>query len=423
MTIENKKLTDSELDDASPPLPDGFADAGRDLAACQAKATRDNRLIATIEARQVESIPLPIAYLDLDFTIIVVNTTFTRTFGLTREELLGRNYFLLFSDVETEAGFRRVVQTCQAECVSDRPMSLASQPERGVTFWEWVLAPVKSSSNIVEGLICCAIETTQRVRAAEVQQKVSEDLETTVRQRTSALQRVNLEMAAEVQRRTVAETELRSLSRRLVQLQEDERRRTSHELHDEVGQNLTMLKMILDTAARRPAALTPDTVKNASEQVSRIIAQVRSISMSLHPSALEVLGLEPALRAFFDRLRAQSGLSVDFHSEIDNERLDSETRLCIYRVIQEALTNVMRYSGVKQASVSLVNINSHLALSITDDGRGFDYNSLSTGQANGISGMRERVFTVGGSFRLQTGIGKGTSIDIELPYHAPPENP
>ena len=369
------------------------------------------------------NIPTPIAFLNNDFDILSVNTAFTTAFGRSAEDLVGQNYLALFPDLETETAFRRVAEYGRSEGCHDRPLMFTDQPERGVTYWDWTLAPATSAAGQIDGYIFNIVETTQRVRAANVLKLASEDLEDAVKQRAAALQRVNLEMAAEVQRRTIAEAELRSLSRRLVQLQEDERRRISQELHDEVGQNLTMLKMILDTGLRHPGAMSREAVKSAAEQVSRVIAQVRNISMALHPSMLEVLGLEPALRALFDRLHAQTGLTVDFNSDIDNNRLDHETRLCAYRVIQEALTNVLRYSGVKSASVTLLDTGDKIALSITDDGRGFDYSALSTGQSNGISGMRERVFTVGGTFRLETGVGKGTSIDIELPYLAAQEYP
>ncbi len=419
MAEEKPVSRGSELDETVIPAPTEAANGRRRKpAASRAGQSQLERLIATLEERQIESLPAPVAYLDLDFNIVIANNAFTRIFGRPKEDLQGQNYLALFPGVETENIFQRVSATGQAEGLHDCPMILASQSERGVTYWDWTLAPVKSKSDQIEGFILFLAETTQRVRANDVLQRASQELEETVKQRTIALQELNLELAAEVQRRTVAEGELRSLSRRLVQMQEDERHRISQELHDEVGQNLTMLKMILDTGLRHPGSMGQDATRSASEQVSQIIAQVRNISMSLHPSMLEVLGLEPALRALFDRLAAQTGLKVDFHSEIDNDRLDQETRLCVYRIVQEALTNVLRYSGVMNASVTLLSSGDNITLGIKDDGQGFNYAALTTGQSNGISGMRERVFTLGGTFNLEAGIGKGTCIDVDLPYRA-----
>ncbi len=419
MEQERQISTESELDSAASTTTAGDpASLKRELASCRASQSQRERLITTLEERQIECLPTPIAYLDLDFKLVITNSAFTNIFGQPKTNLEGQNCLALFPGFETETIFHRVSATGQAEGLHDCSIVLTGQPERGVTHWDWTLAPVKSKSDQIEGFILVFVETTQRVRANDVLQRASQDLEDTVKRRTVALQELNLELAAEVQRRTIAEVELRSLSRRLVQMQEDERRRISQELHDEVGQNLTMLKMILDTGLRHPGAMSPEAIKSASEQVSRVIAQVRNISMSLHPSMLEVLGLEPTLRALFDRLSAQTGLKVDFHSEIDNDRLDPETRLCIYRIAQEALTNVLRYAGVKNATVTLLDDGGKITLGIKDDGRGFDYASLSTGQSNGISGMRERVFTLRGSFSLETGIDKGTCIDVDLPYRA-----
>jgi len=366
-----------------------------------------------------QNVPIPVAYLGPDFKVIMVNQPFAEAFGRPRETLIGQNYFRLFPDKDVETASRHVLANGQAGSFHDRPVVFTDQPERGVTYWDGTLSPVKSARGELEGFLLSVAETTQKVRATDVLHKTSEGLEGEIKRRTEALGRANIELAGEVQRRVAAEAELRSLSRRLVQLQEDERRRISQELHDEVGQNLTMLKMILDTGLRHPGAMTKDMVKNASDQVNRVIAQVRNISMSLHPSMLEVLGLEPALHAVFERLHAESGLAIEFHSDIDNTRLDRETRLCVYRIVQEALSNVLRYAGVKRASVTLTKFNERLALSITDDGRGFDYSTLTPGQSNGISGMRERVFTLGGDFHLETGMGKGTSIDIDLPFEQP----
>ena len=421
MVEERPISTESELDEAELPAPAETLAARNRLSACQTGQSQRDRLIATLEERQIESLPTPIAYLDLGFIIVITNATFAEAFGQPKTILEGQNFLSLFPNIETETIFRRVSASGLAESLPDRPMVFGGQPERGVTHWDWTLSPVKSASGQIEGFVLFLVETTQRVRANDVLQQASQDLEDTAKQRAAALQKLNLEMAAEVHRRTIAEAELRSLSRRLVQMQEDERRRISQELHDEVGQNLTMLKMILDTGLRHPGAMSPDATRSASEQVSRVIAQVRNISMSLHPSMLEVLGLEPTLRALFERLNAQTGLKVDFHSEIDDDRLDHETRLCIYRVVQEALTNVLRYAGVTNASVTLLKAGDNITVGIKDDGRGFNYAALTTGQSNGISGMRERVFTLGGAFSLETGLGKGTCIDVDLPYHALPD--
>lgn len=376
-------------------------------------------VVAAVNELKTESLPIPIALLTTEFKVAQTNSTFLQAFNLSGEKgSEGHLFFKMFKDNDLADACRRAMVTSQPANCHDIPLIIAGQPERGITYWDWTFAPVRDSKGHLEGLVCSAVETTQRVRAAKTLQKSSEELETAVKQGTESLHKVNLELASEVQRRATAESELRSLSRRLIQIQEDERKRISQELHDEIGQNLTMLKMILDTAARQPSGMSCGGAQAASDQVSRIIAQVRDISMSLHPSILEVLGLEPALKALFEKLKAQTGLRVEFKSTIDDIQLDSASSLGAYRAVQEALTNILRYAGVKTASVSLSNAENGVTLSIADDGRGFDLAAMSAGQTNGLTCMRERVAALGGNFSITTSPGKGTIIDIILPYHS-----
>jgi signal transduction histidine kinase len=373
-------------------------------------------VVAAVNELRTDSLPIPIALLTTGFRVAQTNSAFLQAFNLSVDPASkGDLFFNLFDDVDLADTCRRAMTTGQPNNRRDSPLLIAGQPERGITYWDWTFAPVRDSRGRFEGLVCSAIETTQRVRAANTLQQSSEELETAVRQGTESLRRTNLELASEVKQRAAAESELRSLSRRLIQIQEDERRRISQELHDEVGQNLTMLKMVLDTAARQSEGISGGSMKEASAQVSRIIAQVRDISMFLHPSILEVLGLEPALRALFERLRAQTDLVVNFNSAFDDTRLDADSRLCAYRTVQEALTNILRYAGVKTASVSLSDEGNDVLLSIADDGIGFDLTVLSAGQTNGLAGMRERVSAVGGKFNITTHPGEGTLIEIVLP--------
>ncbi|MEL7561940.1 histidine kinase [Dehalogenimonas sp. 4OHTPN] len=373
-------------------------------------------VVAAVNELKTDSLPIPIALLTTGFKVVQTNSAFLKAFNLSSDPASkGDLFFNLFEDVDLAVTCQRAMATGQPSNRRDSPLLIAGQTERGITYWDWTFAPVRDSKGRFEGLVCSAIETTQRVRSADTLQKSSEELETAVRLRTESLRQLNLELASEAQHRMIAENELRSLSRKLIQIQEDERRRISQELHDEIGQNLTMLKMMLDTAARQSGGITADGAKDASARVSQIIAQVRNISMSLHPSILEVLGLEPALRALFERLRAQTGLVVSFNSAFDDIRLDAESRLCAYRAVQEALTNILRYAGVKTASVSLSDEGNDVLLSIADDGIGFDLTALSAGQTNGLTGMRERVSAIGGKFSITTHPGEGTLIGIVLP--------
>ncbi|AKG54098.1 sensory box sensor histidine kinase [Dehalogenimonas sp. WBC-2] len=403
-----------------------------EIIAARTGATGLNYLIAVIditERRQnvftlrelklldnaLDCVNAQVVYLDTNFNFILVNTAYAKVCGYPKEFFPGKNHFVLYPDDENEAIFRRVRDSGVAETYSDKPFEFPGHSEHGVTYWDWTLTPVKSFSGAVEGLVFSLTETTQRVKAAKVLQTVSEQLEDQVRSRTAELEDVNQQLALEMARRTLAKDELRALSRRLVELEEAERRRISQELHDEVGQHLTLLKMILDTG-RRNNTMGKTAIESAIEQTNQVITQVRDLSLQLHPAMLDVLGLSSTLKALFQRLKDSSGLMIAFDGNIDDTRLNPDLRLCAYRVTQEALTNILRYADVNEAAVRLTDKKDHFCIAISDKGKGFDWAKLTAGKSSGISSMRERIMTFNGRFRLETGVGLGTLVEVELPY-------
>ncbi|MGI2336694.1 MAG: ATP-binding protein [Dehalogenimonas sp.] len=208
-------------------------------------------------------------------------------------------------------------------------------------------------------------------------------------------------------------TELSDLSRKLLSVQEEERRNISMELHDEIGQQLTVLKLIIDTQMACQTEACKEGIKKASEHVGRIISSVRNLSAGLYPSMLTLLGLETTLRALFDNLQSTAQLKIDFQCDLQGIKLDNELKLAIYRVVQEALTNAIRYSGVHEVKVSIRDSGDWISLTIKDEGKGFD-GSLSN-KNNGLNSMRERVMTLGGDFNIKSKVGLGTTIEVELP--------
>jgi signal transduction histidine kinase len=157
---------------------------------------------------------------------------------------------------------------------------------------------------------------------------------------------------AEEERR-LAEKELRALATRLVRSQEDERRAIARELHDQTGQNLTVIKLLIDQALKSaPENITP-LLKEAGGGIDEVLRQVRDMSLNLRPSMLDDLGLFHALIWMFSRLQKQSGLSVNFNQNIADELFLPETNITAFRIVQEALTNVIRYSGVSEATVTV----------------------------------------------------------------------
>ncbi len=211
-----------------------------------------------------------------------------------------------------------------------------------------------------------------------------------------------------------AEQEMRALSNRLFAIQEDERRAIARELHDQVGQCLTMIKLLLQRGLKMSPDEAVPLLNEASQQVTELMGLVRNLSLDLRPSMLDDLGLVPALAWLVERVSAQSGLRITFeHSDL--ESFPAQVKTGVYRIAQEALTNLVQHARASKVKVQLRAENSTLLLTIEDDGCGFDFSTLGTGACNGLNGMRERAKLLGGQFGLDSVVGGGTRIRVELP--------
>ncbi len=199
--------------------------------------------------------------------------------------------------------------------------------------------------------------------------------------------------------------DLESLSRRLVDSVEGERRRVSRELHDEVGQLLTSLRILLHAGSIDRIA--------ADEILDELFARVRDISTSLLPPMLEDLGLGPALSWHCQRFTARTGVVVNLMTRGLEGRYSSAVELAVFRVIQEALTNVARHSGATEAYVAIRGRKQNLECIVMDRGLGFDPRGTPPG-ASGLAGMRERILAVGGRLFLSSSPGRGTRLSLMI---------
>lgn len=228
-------------------------------------------------------------------------------------------------------------------------------------------------------------------------------------------------MADEARRR--AELEMHSLARRLVRLQEDERRAIALELHDQVGQNLAMANSLLSLARRTSTGSVVSLVEQTQVLVKETIGQVRSLSLELRPSMLDDLGLESALSWLFERYSATTQIKVQFRQVGLTHPLPPEISIVAFRIVQESLTNVARYAGVNEVQVSARLNPRSLSFSIEDRGKGFNPAKLRIGASNGLSGMRERARLLGGTLRVKSAPGAGTTIRCRLPLRDQAEAP
>ena len=223
-----------------------------------------------------------------------------------------------------------------------------------------------------------------------------------------------------------ARQDLRHLSARLLDIQEDERRRLSRELHDEIGQTLTALRIEISHAQaawRNGAPSVSARLEQARALAEKTVESVRNISLLLRPSLLDDLGLEPALHWLCEDFARRSGVRCAFAGDGLERELPDAHKTCVYRVIQEALHNCEKHSGAGHVAVALQQKPSELTVEVRDNGRGFalDKHGAPLGSAGlGILGMRERVASLGGALNIRSSPGEGTRILVSLPLAASP---
>ena len=229
-----------------------------------------------------------------------------------------------------------------------------------------------------------------------------------------------LEARVERQREQEAQNtrDLQRLSAKLVSVQEDERRAIARELHDEVGQVLTAIKVELGFADNKIDPTSKHLLEDARLITDRAIQTVRALTHLLHPALLDDFGLPAAIEAHLCPVGERHGMRMEVLHEGMDKRLTPETEAAAYRIVQEALTNVIRHARASTCRVFLQRLPHTLLVTVDDDGVGFDVNAIHQDGGPpglGIIGIRERVAQLSGTLRLESTPGKGTRLTVELP--------
>ncbi len=228
-------------------------------------------------------------------------------------------------------------------------------------------------------------------------------------------------------RLSISTRQLKALSRRVLEAQEQERRRVALELHDELGQLLTAIKINLQLGERFKDKAPPDLYSENLRIVEEALQQVRHLATGLRPSMLDDLGLAPALKWVAEQSAGRGGFEVTFHHERTQVRLAPEIETACFRIVQEALTNISRHAQAKRVDITLRRDGTDLLLEVQDDGRGFDLAAMNqravAGGSLGVLGMQERATLLGGQLDIGSAPGEGCTVQLRCPWRNLEEKP
>jgi signal transduction histidine kinase len=227
--------------------------------------------------------------------------------------------------------------------------------------------------------------------------------------------------AVDITERKRAEEALSTVSQKLIEAHEEERARIACELHDDISQRLGLVIMHLDSLKQNEpsAAIFEGEISAVRHQLTEHASDVQGLSHRLHSPRLELLGLGAAAAAFCEELSNRHGVKIDIHFENVPDALPSEIALCVYRVLQEALQNVVKHSESPYAHVSLEGHSNDISLKVEDSGPGFEPHQAMRGPGLGLTSMRERLKVVGGQLFVRSERGRGTMIHAVVPRRLP----
>lgn len=377
-------------------LEHAFDEMAASLQASEAQASEAEgslRLSETRYKRLFDATPLPACVYEVEsLAILNVNDAGIATYGYTRDEMLHMTIDQLFPRTELPEMQRALASAASTEQMSGTYRQI--RKDGSVMEVQTVSHGLQFAGSLVRLVI--AMDVTERNRTQK-------------------------ELLASVQ-------QLRNLAQRLQTAREDERARVAREVHDELGQALTGLK--LDVAAlRNRTANNGDRgdgeittrLADMAHLIDGAVQTVRRIATELRPAILDTLGLVPALEWQANDFQRRTGIPCQFQSSVAELRVGRDCATAVFRVFQEALTNVARHAKANRVTVRLRDVGGNVQLVVSDDGVGMPPERLATNDTFGICGMRERADLFGGCVTIESIVGEGTTVMLVLPDHPTPK--
>ena len=366
---------------------------------------------------------------DLHGSIEYINPAFTLLTGYDASEAIGRQAKLVRSDVHGQAFYHDLWQTVLGGKVWRG--QITNRHKNGTLYVsDQTIAPVKGLNGEIIHFVSVQEDISERRQAEETKHRAEVLAASNQKLEIEILHRKTVEDALRISQATSNELlknsrqmqeQLRQLSHHALQAQEDERKRISRELHDVVAQTLTGINVRLSMLQKESCATTQE-LREKIAQTQQLVAQsvdtVHRFARDLRPAMLDDLGLIPAVEAYLKDFAKQTGLQVNLKTDAGVEELDSTGRTVLYRIAQEALTNVVRHARATCVDVSLQKHDGVFSMVIADDGQGIVVDDISIEKNSGrlgMLGMRERVEIIGGAFSVASVPGQHTIVRVEIP--------
>ncbi|HYE65421.1 MAG TPA: PAS domain-containing sensor histidine kinase, partial [Pyrinomonadaceae bacterium] len=342
-----------------------------------------------------------------------------KMFGYTEDEVVGQPTALIFTPEDRAAGVPgEELSTAEREGrASDERWLMRKDGSR--FYVSGVLSALGESTP--SGFVKIGRDLTREKGATEDLRRARVQLDARVQERTRELAAANEALREEGEERSRIERERLRLLRRIVSAQEEERRRIAREMHDQLGQRMTALRLQLEDIIRQHGkqAELRAKLEQLQELAVRLDSDVDYLAWELRPLILDDLGLPAALNNFAQEWSNHFGMQADFHAtNFKDVRLPQAVETNLYRIAQEAMNNISKHAGAKNVDIILEQRDANAVLIIEDDGRGFDPTSVGSKPGSigmGLPGIRERAAIIGGTVEIESSPGEGTTIFVRVP--------
>lgn len=352
---------------------------------------------------------------DLDWRLLYASNTFCELFGLNRSEIIGRIYKpkVHLDDIDyTEKEMQKLFNPPYTTYVEHRMETING--------WRWLAWSFKAELD-EQGRVSAIIGSGRDITDRKLYEEEIKEINKKLEQKIQDLQQSQKEISVLLKEVTQKKDALEKLSKDLINTEERERRRFSRELHDSLGQIISNLKLNLDlvnVSMKSQSYGWEQYLKISQDLVNEAIQEIKQLSYDLRPSVLDDFGFPAALKLLANQFQKRSGILVKLNISNEEERFDPIVETELYRITQECLANILKHAYAQTASIQFIKRNNIVALTIWDDGRGFDPRKISGGGEDeihfGLKNIRERVEFLGGKLYIESGVDLGTEISVEI---------